>query len=84
MFGMDQKKDKKKGAAFEFDIEKELATREKQKEYVQRIQTKINTIKQLLRAGDKKENFEQLGVLLNAYLALSVVLGKVVKQAGTK
>ena len=81
MFGMGTKKGKE---VFLFDLEKELKDASKQKEYAKRIEKRIAQIKELLRKGSKKEEFDHLGVLLNGYHALAIVLGRVAKQAGAK
>lgn len=79
MFGME--KQKKKGLApFVFDIEKDLSDIEKQKEYAKRIEERITRIKEALRKGSKKEEFEHLGVLLNGYHALAIILGRASQQ----
>ena len=80
MFGME--KQKKKGEApFLFDLEVELKDPEKQKEYAKRIEERVNKIKDLLRKGSKKEEYDYLGVLLNGYHALAVVLGRASQAA---
>ena len=79
MFGME--KQKKKGVPpFIFDLEKDLADIEKQKEYAKRIEERISRVKEYLRKGSKKEEFEYLGVLLNGYHALAIVLGRASQQ----
>lgn len=79
MFGME--KQKKKGASpFVFDLEKDLTDVEKQKEYAKRIAERITKIKDHLRKGSKKEEYEYLGVLLNGYHALAIVLGRASQQ----
>jgi len=84
MFGME--KQKKKGQApFLFDLEKELKDADKQKEYAKRIEERVGKIKEFLRKGSKKEEYDYLGVLLNGYHALAVVLGRASQQgAGRK
>jgi len=77
MFGMEGKKKGK--AVFLFDLEKELQEKPKQKEYAKRIEKKVLRIKDLLRTGSKKEEFNNLGVLLNGYHALAIVLGRAAK-----
>ena len=74
MFGMEKKA--KGEAGFVFDLEKELEGEEKRRELAYRIQTRIHKIKEILHKGSKKEEFEQLGVLLNGYHALAIVLGR--------
>lgn len=72
----DKKKDKQ---VFLFDMEKELQNKDKQVEYAKRIEKKVLYIKELLRKGSKKDEFDYLGVLLNGYHALAVVLGRAAK-----
>ena len=84
MFGMEKQKGKK-SAIFQFDIEKELKDSSRRKEIAKHIEGKITKIKEWLRKGSKKEEYDQLGVLLNAYHALAVVLGRASHEvSGTK
>lgn len=80
MFGMDQKKSSK-AEPFLFDLEKELANPDKRGELIRRVEMRILMIKELLRKGCSKEEFECLGVMMHGYRALAVVLGRAVKQA---
>jgi hypothetical protein len=74
MFGMEKKP---KGAVeFVFDLEKELEGEERRRELAKRLESRIQKIKEILHKGSKKEEFEQLGVLLNGYHALAIVLGR--------
>jgi hypothetical protein len=83
MFGME--KQKKKGPApFLFDLELELKSPEKQKEYAKRIEERVTKIKEFLRKGSKKEEYDYLGILLNGYHALAVVLGRASQQGSGK
>ena len=85
MFGMsDKKKKESPKEAFLFDLEKELGDRAKAKEYAKRIEKHVLQIKELLRKGSKREDFDQLGVLLNGYHALAIILGRVAAQAQKK
>ncbi len=80
MFGMEKQKGKSKDL-FLFDLEKELKDAQKRKEYAKKIEKRINAIKEALRKGSKKEEFDHLGVLLNGYHALTIVLGRAAKTA---
>ncbi len=83
MFGME--KQKKKGQPpFLFDLEVELKDPEKQKEYAKRIEERVGRIKEFLRKGSKKEEYDYLGILLNGYHALAVVLGRASQQSAPK
>lgn len=82
MFGMEKKaKDPK---IFVFDLEKELESEEKRKELAARIQARITRIKEILHQGSKKEEFDQLGILLNGYHALAIVLGRATQEPKKK
>lgn len=81
MFGMEKSKKKEKEKPFLFDLEVELKDKDKAREYAKRIEDRINTIKNLLRQGGKKEEYDHLGILLNGYHALAVVLGRATQAA---
>ncbi len=74
MFGMEKKA--KENMSFVFDLEKELENPDRRKELAQQIQTRVQRIKDILHKGSKKEEFDQLGILLNGYHALAIVLGR--------
>jgi hypothetical protein len=74
MFGMEKKP--KEGGMFVFDIEKTLANEKERSEIAKRIELRIRKIRDVLHVGSSKEVFEQLGVLLNGYHALAIVLGR--------
>ena len=82
MFGMEKKP--KEGKAFTFDLEKEIKNMDRQKELAARIGDRIQKIKDLLHKGSKKEEFEELGVLLNGYHALAIVLGRATQEPKKK
>jgi len=79
MFGMEKQKQKGQ-PSFLFDLEMELKDSDKQKEYAKRIEERVSKIKEFLRKGSKKEEYDYLGVLLNGYHALAVVLGRASQQ----
>jgi len=74
MFGMEKKP--KENKAFIFDIEKSLANEKDRSEIAKRIEVRIRKIRDLLHTGSSKETFEKLGVMLNGYHALAIVLGR--------
>lgn len=79
MFGM-EKKPTKEVKTFLFDLEKELVKEEYRAELAKKLESRIRKIKELLHQGAKKENYEQLGVLLNGYHALAIVLGRATQE----
>lgn len=76
MFGMEKKEGTKKESAFVFDIEKSLSKENERAEIAKRIEIRIRKIKDVLHAGSSKEVFEKLGIMLNGYHALAIVLGR--------
>jgi hypothetical protein len=79
MFGM-EKKPKTEAKVFLFDLEKELVREEYRMELAKKLEMRIRKIKELLHQGAKKEDYEQLGVLLNGYHALAIVLGRATQE----
>jgi len=79
MFGM-EKKPKSEAKVFLFDLEKELVREEYRMELAKKLEMRIRKIKELLHQGAKKEDYEQLGVLLNGYHALAIVLGRATQE----
>ena len=84
MFGMEKQKKKEKEQTFQFDLELELKDKDKAREYAKRIEERVNKIKELLRSGSKKEEYDYLGILLNGYHALAVVMSRASQQKPTK
>lgn len=69
----DQKKNKT--GMFAFDLEKELKNdHAKAKQLLKEIDEKQNHLKQAIRHGASKEEFEKMGVYLKAYQALHKVV----------
>jgi hypothetical protein len=84
MFGMEKKEGKQ--SVFLFDLEKELNKEENRAELAKRLQTRIIKLRDLLHSGTKREDFENLGILLNGYHALAIVLARASQESkkGTK
>ena len=78
MFGMEKKTRK----LFEFDSEKELKKDDKKrKDFFQQIEKQSNELKSALREGKASENYEQCGVLLQGYAALSKVMERACRKS---
>ncbi len=74
MFGLE----KKEKGLFEFDLEKELkADARKLKDLMKQVTERIQGVKSALREGSQSKEFDNLGVLLNAYTALLRVLTRI-------
>ncbi len=77
MFGLeDQKGKKKKAEEFVFELEKELKTPKKHQEIKSLVETRVQKIKEHLRAGEVHDDFDRLGLLLHGYNALLKVISR--------
>lgn len=76
MFGLENQKKKKKAEEFVFDLEKDLMATKSNKEIKQKIESRIQSIKETLRVGENKEEFDQFGVLLHGYTSLLKVISR--------
>lgn len=78
MFGLEnQKKTSKKAEPFVFDLEKELKSPSAVQGFKQKIEGRIQKIKEILRSGDDKAEFDQFGILLHGYTSLLKVISRV-------
>jgi Family of unknown function (DUF5398) len=75
MFGLENKK-KKQNEEFVFELEKDLKNQKKRQEIKQKIENQIQRVKEILRTGENKEEFDQLGVLLHGYNSLLKVIAR--------
>lgn len=81
MFGLENQKKKTKTQEFVFDLEKEVVVPAKRNELLKKVEGKIQKIKEALRTGDAKEDFDKLGVLLQGYVSLAKVLLRIGPKA---
>ena len=79
MFGLEQQK-KKKAQDFVFDLEKELKSSSKQQEVKKRVEKQIQRIKDILRSGESKEEFDHFGVILHGYASLLKVMARIASK----
>ncbi|MCB1107522.1 MAG: DUF5398 family protein [Chlamydiia bacterium] len=78
MFGLEKGKEPKR---FEFDLEKDLKSSDKEKKRVLGIiDAQTNELKTTLREGTASENFDKCGVLLQAYGALKRVVERTTRK----
>lgn len=77
MFGLENQKKKKPTEEFVFDLEKELKNPKKHQELREHIEKRIQKIKEVLRTGESKEEFDYFGLLLHGYNALLKVMSRV-------
>lgn len=77
MFGLeDQKGKKKRGQEFVFELENELKNPVKHREIKMRVERQIQNIKQQLRSGTEKLNFDLYGILLHGYTSILKVMAR--------
>ncbi|MBS0621473.1 MAG: DUF5398 family protein [Verrucomicrobia bacterium] len=79
MFGLQGKK-KDKLQAQQFDLEKEFKDPDLFKKYKDRVEKKIQLLKNNLRGGESKEDFDSLGVLLHGYAAMQKLMVRVTQK----
>ncbi len=82
MFGFeDNKENQQELGYFGFDLEDQIA---KNKTYPQKISKQIDQrilkIKDLLRVGGTKKDFDQLAIILNGYISMQKVLHRIEAQ----
>lgn len=80
MFGLEEQKKKKKSGEFVFDLETQLKDNKKHQELKKQVESKIQRIKEVLRGGENKEEFDQFGVLLHGYTSLLKVMARFVAK----
>jgi len=76
MFGLEDQKKKKKVDEFVFELEEELKDVTKHRQIKKKVEERIQAIKNILRKGDNKEEFDQFGVLLHGYTSLIKVMSR--------
>lgn len=76
MFGLEKQKKQKTVEEFVFDLEKELKLAKRHKELKKRAEERIQQIKEVLRGGDNKEDFDRFGILLHGYTSLLKVMAR--------
>jgi molecular chaperone DnaK (HSP70) len=76
MFGLENQKKKKKAEEFVFELEKDLKISKKNAELKKKIEDRIQEIKEVLRSGENKEEFDKFGTLLHGYTSLLKVMAR--------
>lgn len=75
MFGMEGQQ-KKKSNEFVFELEKELKSIKLHKNLKEKIEKRVQSIKEILRSGESQEDFDSFGVLLHGYSALLKMMSR--------
>ncbi len=79
MFGLESGKGKKKPKIEEhfFDLELNLMNPEKMREYVKKVEERIQRVKNLMRSGENKEVYDRYNILLQAYNGILKVFSRI-------
>lgn len=77
MFGLENQKKKKNIEEFVFELEKELKDSKIHKEIKKKVEDRIQAIKEQLRSGENKEDFDKFGTILHGYTSLLKVMARV-------
>jgi hypothetical protein len=77
MFGLESQKKKKPSDEFVFELEKELKDPAKHREIKQKVEARLQKIKDILRTGgEDQEEFDRFGLLLHGYNSLLKVMSR--------
>jgi molecular chaperone DnaK (HSP70) len=76
MFGLENQKKKKSTDEYIFDLEKDLKIGKKHRELKKKIEDRIQKIKEFLRSGENKSEFDKCGTLLHGYTSLLKVMAR--------
>lgn len=76
MFGLEKQKKKKGFEEFVFPLEDDLKNKKKHLELKKAVEAKLQKIKEALRSGEDKENYDQFGSLLHGYTSLLKVMSR--------
>jgi hypothetical protein len=76
MFGLEDQQKNKGAPEFVFELEKELKDPKKHREIKKRIEQQIQEIKEQLRGGAEKQDFDQLGLMLHGYTSLLKIMSR--------
>jgi len=75
MFGLEKQK-KQKVEDFVFELEKELKMAKKHEDLKKHVEERIQAVKEVLRNGENKEEFDKFGALLHGYTSLLKVFSR--------
>lgn len=79
MFGLENKNKKKQ--EFMFDLENDLKTFKSYQELKNLVESRIYSIRDILRKGDQKADYDKIGVLLHGYTAILKVMSRLTPKA---
>ena len=77
MFGLEDQKKKKISQEFIFELEKELKTEKMHTEIKKKVEARIQKIKEILRSGENKSDFDKFGAVLHGYTSLLKIMARI-------
>lgn len=80
MFGLKEEPGGAGAGPEQFDLEKEFQDPETFRKIKDRVEKRIQELKNVLRSGESKEEYDQYGVLLHAYAALQKLMNRAVER----
>lgn len=76
MFGLEDQKKKKTSEEFVFELEKELKSNKLHIEIKKKVEARIQRLKEILRSGENKADFDKFGAVLHGYTSLLKVMAR--------
>lgn len=76
MFGLEGHQKGKKEAEFTFELEKDFQNTKKHKELKERMQSRMLGVKEVLKSGTDKLDFDKIGVILYGYASFLKVMSR--------
>lgn len=76
MFGLEDQKKKKTTEEFVFELEKELKSNKLHTEIKNKVEARIQRLKEILRSGENKDDFDKFGTVLHGYTSLLKVMAR--------
>ena len=61
---------------FVFELEKELKNAKQHQAMKKKVENRIQKLKEVLRSGENKEEFDKFGVILHGYTSLLKVMAR--------
>ena len=75
MFGLEKQK-KRKAEEFLFDLEQDLKSYQNHQDLKKKIEERIQNVREVLRKGENKDEFDKFGVLLHGYTSFLKVMSR--------
>jgi len=80
MFGLEGGKKGKKDEKFIFELERELSDPKKRADIKKRVEKRLQEIKDILREGENKVDFERFSLIMGGYSSILKVISRFEKS----